>query len=102
MKTLLSALYHGELHPDESIIPTHPDYRSLSRQAAAYAKLLRERLGEEVFRELEPYFDLCESRDSMQVEAAFLHEFKLGANILIEVMNNRDDFPSTAASGKSS
>ncbi|WP_420805388.1 DUF6809 family protein [Paenibacillus sanguinis] len=33
---------------------------------------------------------MCDSANSMHVEAAFLHGFKLGANLLIEVMNSRD------------
>ncbi|WP_245742223.1 DUF6809 family protein [Fontibacillus panacisegetis] len=50
---------------------------------------MRDRLGEEAFCELEEYFDLCDSVDSMHVEAAFLHGFRLGANLMIEVMSKR-------------
>ncbi|MFB5269953.1 DUF6809 family protein [Paenibacillus enshidis] len=42
----------------------------------------RNRLGDEAFRELEAYFDLCDSVNNMQVEAAFQHGFRLGANLL--------------------
>lgn len=88
MKTILEALYHGQIHPDEVIVPSQPEYRSVTHQVAAQTEQWRERLGEEVFRELEEYFDLCDRADSMHVEAAFLHGFKLGANLLIEVMSN--------------
>lgn len=97
MKTILEALYRGQINPDELIVSSHPEYRSVSRQVAAQTEKWRERLGEEVFRELEEYFDLCDSAGSMHVEAAFLHGFKLGANLLIEVMSNREELiPATS------
>ncbi|SDF58035.1 hypothetical protein SAMN04488542_11320 [Fontibacillus panacisegetis] len=101
MKTILEALYRGQIHPVETIVPSQPEYRSVSRQVAAQTEQWRERLGEETFRELEEYFDLCDSVDSMHVEAAFLHGFRLGANLLIEVMSNREEFVPNAASGMS-
>ncbi|MFP4973787.1 DUF6809 family protein [Paenibacillus sp. CN-4] len=91
MKTILEALYHGQIKPDEIIVPSQPEYRSVSQQVSAQTVQWRERLGEEVFRELEEYFDLCDSASSMHVEAAFLHGFRLGANLLIEVMSNREE-----------
>ncbi|WP_019637337.1 DUF6809 family protein [Paenibacillus fonticola] len=73
MESILEAFYRGQLHPEETIIPSHPDYRPLCRQVAAQTEQWRNRLGKDVFRELEEYFDLCDSIDSMHVEAAFLH-----------------------------
>lgn len=98
MKTILEALYRGQINPDEIIVPSQPEYRSISQQVSAQTLHWRERLGEEVFRELEKYFDLCDSASSMHVEAAFLHGFRLGANLLIEVMSNREELVPNAAS----
>ncbi|MNZ73211.1 hypothetical protein D3C78_916200 [compost metagenome] len=98
MKTILEALYRGELHPGETIVPSHPEYRPLSRQVAAQTEQWRDRLGEEAFCELEEYFDLCDSVDSMHVEAAFLHGFRLGANLMIEVVSKREELVPNAAS----
>lgn len=97
MKTILEALYRGQINPDE-IIASQPEYRSVSRQVSVQTVQWRERLGEEVFRELEEYFDLCDSASSMHVEAAFLHGFRLGANLLIEVMSSREELVPDAAS----
>lgn len=91
MKNILEALYRGQINPDEIIVPSHPEYRSVSWQVSAQTVQWRERLGEEVFRELEKYFDLCNRVSSMHVEAAFLHGFRLGANLLIEVMSNQEE-----------
>ncbi|WP_342547469.1 DUF6809 family protein [Paenibacillus sp. FSL P2-0089] len=89
MKTILEALYHGKLQPNMTIVPSHPEYRSACRQVASETQQWRERLGEDVFRELEEYLDLCDSVNSMHVEAAFIEGFKLGANLLIETMSSR-------------
>ncbi|MFB5763978.1 DUF6809 family protein [Paenibacillus medicaginis] len=101
MKTILEALYRGQLHPDEAIVPSHPEYRRLSRQMVVQMEQWRERLGEEAFRELEEYFDLCDSVNSMHVEAAFLHGFRLGANLMIEVSSTREEWLQDVASGLS-
>ncbi|WP_340023261.1 DUF6809 family protein [Paenibacillus sp. FSL K6-1096] len=90
MKSILEALYRGQINPDEIIVPSQPEYRSLSRQVSAQTIQWRERLGKEVFDELGEYFDLCDSASSMHAEAVFLYGFKLGANLLIEVTSNRE------------
>ncbi|MNH43012.1 hypothetical protein D3C79_1048230 [compost metagenome] len=79
-------------------MPSHPEYRPLSRQVAAQTEQWRDRLGEEAFCEMEEYFDLCDSVDSMHVEAAFLHGFRLGANLMIEVVSKREELVPNAAS----
>lgn len=101
MNTILEALYRGHIRPDEEIVPSHPDYRAVSRQVAAQTEQWRERLGEEVFREFEEYIDLYDRVYSMHVEAAFLHGFRLGANLLIEVMSDREALVPGAASSLS-
>ncbi|WP_328592626.1 DUF6809 family protein [Paenibacillus cymbidii] len=42
---------------------------------------------------------LAESVDSMHVEAAFINGFKLGANMIIEVMSRSEELVPSAASG---
>ncbi|MFB5268540.1 DUF6809 family protein [Paenibacillus enshidis] len=67
-------------------MPSHPEYRSLIQQVVTQTEQWRTRLDEDIFRELEEYLDLCGSVNSIHVEAAFLHGFRLGANLMIEVM----------------
>ncbi|MFB5673907.1 DUF6809 family protein [Paenibacillus terreus] len=101
MQTILEALYRGQLHPDETIVPSHPEYRRLSQQVVAQTEQWRDRLGDEAFRQLEEYFDLCDRVNSMHVEAAFQHGFKLGANLMIEVSSKREGLLQDTASGLS-
>lgn len=54
MKTILEALYHGQIRPDETA-PSHAEYRDLSRQIVEQTEQWRKRLGEETFRELEEF-----------------------------------------------
>lgn len=48
----------------------------------------RNRLSEGELRELEQLFDLCGQCDGMHSEASFVQGFRLGANMLIEVMSH--------------
>lgn len=91
MNSILEALYSGRLRPDETMMPTHPEYQLLGRQIAALTEQWKDRLSEDEFRELEQLFDLCGQCDGMHSEAAFVQGFRLGANMLIEVMSQREE-----------
>lgn len=86
MKSILEELYRGELYPSDKIVSHHPEFRALSRQRGEQREQWREKLGDEMFQELERYFDLCATVDSLEFEAAFIHGFRLGANMMIEVV----------------
>lgn len=89
MKTILEALYRGELQPDAAIIPNHPDYRPLARQVGEQTEQLHHLLDEDVFLELEEYLDLRDRVENMHMEASFQYGFRLGANLMMEVLNKR-------------
>ncbi|MEK4527881.1 hypothetical protein CXK86_07465 [Paenibacillus sp. BGI2013] len=91
MNSILEALYNGRLRPAEMMMPTHPEYQALGRQIAALTEQWKNRLSEEEFRELEQLFDLCGRCEGMHTEAAFAQGFRLGANMLIEVMSQREE-----------
>ncbi|WP_019909538.1 DUF6809 family protein [Paenibacillus sp. HW567] len=101
MNSILEALYRGQFHPEEAIVPSHPEYRPLRRQIAAMTEQWKKRLSEEEFCELEELFDLCDRSDGMHIEAAFLHGLKLGSSIMIEVMTAREELVQNASSSKS-
>jgi len=101
MESILAALYRGQLQPEETIVPSHPEYRPLGRQIGAMTEKWRKELSDEMFRELEEYSDLCVSVNSLHIEAAFIQGFKLGANMIIEVMSRREELVPSAASGVS-
>ncbi|WP_433709107.1 DUF6809 family protein [Paenibacillus illinoisensis] len=91
MQSIIEALYQGRLHPNEDIVPSHPEYLHLSQQATAQLDQWRSRLSKDEFCELEEYFDLCDSINSMQIEAAFSYGFKLATNLMIEVIHKGEE-----------
>ncbi|PWW42998.1 MULTISPECIES: DUF6809 family protein [Paenibacillus] len=91
MNSILEALYNGRLRPDETMMPTHPEYQMLGQQISAKTEQWKNRLSEEEFGELEQLFDLCGQCDGMHSEAAFVQGFRIGANMLIEVMSQREE-----------
>ena len=101
MKSILESLYRGQLNPEEIIVPIHPEYQPLIRQLGAITEKWRIELSDEMFRELEKYSDLCVSVNSLHVEAAFVHGFRLGANMMIEVMSKREELVPNATAGVS-
>lgn len=73
------------------MMPTHPEYQALGRQIATLTEQWKNRLSENEFLELEQLFDLCGRCEGMHTEAAFVQGFRLGANMLIEVMSLREE-----------
>ncbi|MFD2117565.1 DUF6809 family protein [Paenibacillus yanchengensis] len=88
--TIIQALYHGRINPDEVIVPSHPNYRAFTTQIAEQAEGWQEKLGETMFAELEAHLELRDVVNNMQVEATFSYGFKLGANLMLDVMDNND------------
>jgi len=96
MESLLQALYRGTVHPEEKIVPSDPEYRLIGRQMSLFTAKWRERLDEETFRELDEYSDLCLKAQSIHVETAFIQGFKLGANMMMEIMSGREELVPSA------
>lgn len=90
MFSLLGALYRGQLNPDETIVSSHPDYRPLNRKIATLREQLKNQLSEPEINTLEELFSLYDRSNGMQMEAAFIQGFKLGAAMELEVLIERD------------
>lgn len=101
MNSILSALYKSQLNPDETIVPSHPEYRPLNRQIATMREQWKNQLSEQEYGQLEEMFGLRDKSDGMHMEAAFVQGFKLGAAMLIEVMMDREELFQDVASGMS-
>lgn len=91
MKSILEELYNGNICPDETLVPKDPQYRLINRKIAEAIENWRTKLSEQDFKELEELLYLRSQADSMQATTAFLHGFKLGASILIEVMTGKEE-----------
>ncbi|WP_110932599.1 DUF6809 family protein [Paenibacillus bouchesdurhonensis] len=90
MKSFLEELYYGKLYPSEQIVPDDPKYRALSRQISEMMQMWRQRLSEEDFRQLEAMLDLQGESNSIHNMETFVQGFKLGASMMIEVLNGKE------------
>lgn len=101
MPTLLESLYYGHLLPAEQMIPKSPEYRQLNRALSAAMENLQEKLSGQEFDELESMMDIQQKMQGMEMAAAFIHGFKLGAGLMGEVYadsNNRTSLPHPSGS----
>ncbi|NJD02078.1 MAG: hypothetical protein FIA99_05665 [Ruminiclostridium sp.] len=91
MKTILEELFDGNIYPDELIIPKAPEYRFLNKKISDTIETLKEKLPENDYKQLEELLDLRSETSSQDATASFLYGFKLGANIMIEVLTGKEE-----------
>ncbi|MFD3257610.1 DUF6809 family protein [Paenibacillus lentus] len=90
MKSFLEELYYGNLKPSEQIVSDDPRYRPLNQQISEMMQMWRQKLSEEDFRQLEAMLDLQGESNSMHNMATFVQGFKLGASMMIEVLQGKE------------
>ncbi|WP_374019761.1 DUF6809 family protein [Paenibacillus thiaminolyticus] len=83
MKTILGELYHGNLCPEAQIVSKDPACRDTTQKITEEMKRWRERLPESEYDQLE---DLMNLVAEMNAPDSFVHGFKLGALMMIEVL----------------
>jgi len=91
MKTILEELYEGNIYPDELIIPKNPEYRPLNQKISDTIETLKEKLSENDCKQLEALLDMRCETSSQDATASFLYGFKIGAVIMIEVLNGKEE-----------
>lgn len=91
MRSILKALYCGDIRPVETIVPTDPEYRVLNRKISDAIKTWEKKLSATEFSQLEELLDLRNKSGSMYAEVSFIHGFQLGALMMTEVYAARDE-----------
>jgi hypothetical protein len=91
MKPILEELHAGNITPDELIVSQDPQYRPVNQKIAASMKIWQTKLAEADYQQLEALLDLRDQSSAMETSAAFAYGFKLGALIMIEVLNGREE-----------
>ncbi|MFF2889640.1 DUF6809 family protein [Paenibacillus sp. NPDC057967] len=92
MKSLLEMLYEGELLPFEQISVRGAKYREVCNQIADSMNQWQERLSAEQFRQLEQLLSLRSQIGDMEMSASFIYGFKLGAGLMNEMIDGRDEW----------
>lgn len=85
MRSILEALYRGDMRPEEKIVPIDPEYRALNRKISESIKAWEKKLSATEFSQLEELLDLRSKSSSMHAEVSFIHGFQLGALMMVEV-----------------
>lgn len=91
MKSILQAVYDGEVYPDELIVPKDPEYRPVNRKIGEEKEHFRQTLSAEEAARFEALDALCVQASSMNCYAAFSYGFRLAAALLIEAVADADD-----------
>ncbi|WP_405115728.1 DUF6809 family protein [Paenibacillus sp. FSL K6-1217] len=92
--SILESLYHGNLHPDENIIPDDPQFSILRKRTSEIIEVWKGRLSTEQFDELEALLDLYGQTHGMELAASFKYGFRLGAGIMVEVLTGEEGLAS--------
>lgn len=85
MKNIIEELFYGNLNPEERIVPTDPEYRSLNRKISDLMEEVKQRFSESNFAVLEQILDLNGESNSMVTSEAFVQGFRMGALVMVEV-----------------
>ncbi|AZK48586.1 DUF6809 family protein [Paenibacillus lentus] len=91
MKSMLEALFYGDIRPEEQVVPKNPEYRSISRRLSEAMELWKEKLSSEDFNQLEAMLDLRNQSESIYATNTFINGFQLGALIMMEVYTAKED-----------
>ncbi|WHX48240.1 hypothetical protein QNH46_19375 [Paenibacillus woosongensis] len=92
MRSILEALYRGDIRPVETIVPTDPEYRELNRRISEAIKTWEKKLSATEFSQFEELLDLRSKSGSMHAEVSFVHGFQLGALMMTEVYTTRNEY----------
>jgi hypothetical protein len=87
MKPILEELYLGHLYPLEQIVPQNPEFHSVNQKKSGLMKILETKLSAEDYKALEELLDLDCKASVMEAYASFEYGFKLGALMMLEVMD---------------
>lgn len=88
MKTILEKLYDGDIYPNESIVSKDPDYRLICREAGEVRENLKKEFSKDYADRIERLGELNMQICSLESQESFFYGFKLGAKIMMEVMED--------------
>jgi hypothetical protein len=91
MNTILEALYKSQLFPCETLTPQNLEYRRLNQKITNFAATLQNKLSDADYQLMEEFLDLYHESSAMEATHSFIHGFKLGARMIVEVFSGREE-----------
>ncbi|MBT2289253.1 hypothetical protein J7E73_08920 [Paenibacillus albidus] len=84
---ILEDLYFGRWRPNELIKSADPEFQLINQKISDSMEVLKKKLSKEDFTQMEMMFDLLSESNSLHSAAAFIHGYRTGALMMIEVFS---------------
>jgi hypothetical protein len=91
MRTILRALYKDRIYPAEQIIPEDPGYQFSNRKISGEIEKWERKLSKDDFEQLKTLTNLYRRVGSMEACASYVHGFRLGAMMMMEVLGGKEE-----------
>lgn len=85
--SILSQLYYGEICPSASLECDREAYQKTTKELITVLEQIEEVIPLQSYPLLEELQECYNMRNSVELEAAFVQGFRLGAQIILEVQN---------------
>ena len=85
---MLSELWYGNIEPQDRTIPRNSEHKKLLSKICEYEEKFRGIFSPEQQTEFEDYENATISVTAICEEAAFVYGFRLGAKIMLEVLED--------------
>lgn len=89
MKSVLEALFEGELSPFGMITPETPEYHQVNSEIVRLTETWQKKLSENDYQLMEDFLELINKSNMMEAAASFSYGFKLCATLLVEALTDR-------------
>lgn len=89
MPSFIENLYTGNLQPLEMHRPEGEAYRTHSQHMSTYMHYFESHLNPDDFKVLQEMLDTVGELHSAQAKSAFVQGFKTGANMMVEVFQDK-------------
>ncbi|BCJ92582.1 hypothetical protein acsn021_01510 [Anaerocolumna cellulosilytica] len=88
MKSLIKTIYYGTLNPDDKVLKEDEEYQKLSEQILIIMEKLKKESSNENFKSITELMEITIESNSLESENAFLHGFRYGALIMMEILSD--------------
>jgi hypothetical protein len=90
VKSIINEIWHGNIVPQEDSCTNSPEMKELLGVMARHHEDLEKRFTDEQKEIFEKFHDCWSEYMSLSEEAIFAYAFKLGAQIMLDVLNSKD------------
>jgi ATP-dependent protease ClpP protease subunit len=91
MKSILEALFEGELSPAGMITPDTPEYHQVNNEIVQLTQTWQKKLPENDYQSLEELLELINQSNMMEAAASFSYGFRLCVALLVDALTDRGE-----------